>query len=184
MRKGQLNLFLRISLAHHPLCWHYRLHTIRFRGISLCLGCTGFYIGVLIGSLIVLLKGVVHLDWFGLVIVATIMASPTILRLMNIPFFKSQDKLPRFIFRWLLGIGVIIGLVSIIKAPNVFIGLGQLILGAGLYLGISLNRIRSKDLWNGCQDCTFTISPDCPGLSPYYFRKDSTTNYQVKDQYN
>lgn len=173
MKKERLMGFVKLSLAHHPLCWHFRSHTFYIGGIALCLGCTGFYSGVLVGTLIVIIGRVFQLDWFTLVGIATAIFLPTIFRLMKIPFFSSEKKGIKFLFRWLLGIGIAIGLVSIVKAPHVLIGLIQFILGFGLYLGIGLNRIRSKDMWIECQDCTDVMSINCPGFSPFHLGKDS-----------
>ncbi len=173
MRKERFKGFVKISLAHHPLCWHFNPHTLRIDGVILCLGCTGFYSGVFIGALIIIFGRIFQLDWLILTFIATIMALPTIFRLFKFPFFASKNKRPRFLFRWLLGIGVAIGLVSIFKAPHVLIGLIQFILGFGLYLGIGLNRIRSKDMWVECQACTYTRSIDCPGFSAFHLGNDS-----------
>ncbi len=171
MNKERFIGLLKFSIAHHPVCWHYRLHTLHIGSFTLCLGCTGFYGGVFLGAVMFIFRNVVQLDWFGLVIIASSLAVPTILRLMNLPFFNSTRKYLRFLFRLLLGIGVAFGLASITKAPNVFIGFSQFILGVGLYLGIGYQRIRSKDMWTECQDCTFTMSFDCPGFAPFHLSK-------------
>ncbi|MFX1515449.1 MAG: hypothetical protein ACFFC6_04010 [Promethearchaeota archaeon] len=55
-----------------------------------------------------------------------------------------QKKSLRLLFRELLGFGVVIGMISIVKAPHILIGLFQFLLGVGLYLGIGINRIRMK----------------------------------------
>ncbi|UCG02167.1 MAG: DUF2085 domain-containing protein [Candidatus Heimdallarchaeota archaeon] len=164
---------MKLSLAHHPICGQFRSHTFSVGGLFLCLGCTGFYSGVLIGGLIILIVRAFQLDWFTLVCISAAMFLPTIFRLMKIPVFSSEDKYIRFLFRLLLGAGVAFGLTSIVKAPHVLIGLIQLILGVGLYLGIGINRIRSKNMWLECQDCTYTLSTECPGLTHFHLRKDS-----------
>ena len=171
MNKERFIGFLKLSFAHHPLCWQYRLHTLHIGRISLCLGCTGFYSGVFIGGLMFLFKDVAQLDWLVLVIITLVLASPTIVRLLNLPFFNTTKKQFRFLFRFLLGIGVSFGLASITKAPNVFIGFSQFALGVVLYLGIGYKRIRSKDMWTECHDCTFTMSFNCPGFSPFNLGK-------------
>ncbi|MFX1285796.1 MAG: DUF2085 domain-containing protein [Promethearchaeota archaeon] len=172
MRKEQFKGFVKLSLAHHPLCWQFKAHTIRIGGIVLCLGCTGFYSGILIGTFIVIFGRLFQFEWLVLVSIATILAFPTILRLLKIPFFASTNKILRLLYRWLLGIGVSIGLVSIFKAPHLIIGLIQFVLGFGLYLGIALNRMRSKEMWTECQDCSYSISLECPGFAPFYLRKE------------
>ncbi len=173
MKKERLKGFVKLTLAHHPLCWQFESHTFRVCGIILCLGCTGFYTGVLIGVLIIMIGRVFQLDWFTLVGIATVLLLPTIFQLIKIPFFSSEQKSFRFLFRWLLGIGVAIGLLSIVKAPHVLIGSIQFILGFGLYLGIGINRIRSKDMWIECQNCTYIMSTGCPGFAPFHLGTDS-----------
>ncbi len=181
MKKERFKGFVKLSLAHHPLCWQFRPHTIHIDGIVLCLGCTGFYSGILIGTLIIIFGSFFQFDWFSLVSIATIFALPTIFRLLKIPLFVSAKKSLRFLFRWLLGIGVSIGLISVIRAPNLVIGLVQFVLGFGLYLGIAFNRIRSKDMWTECQNCSHTMSLDCPGFAPFYPRNESRE--EIKNQY-
>lgn len=174
MKLERLKGFVKFSLAHHPVCEHFRSHTLQIGGIYLCLGCSGFYGGISIGILVIVIAwNLFRLEWLSLVVISTVMFLPTILRLMNIPFFSTTRKPLRLLFRLLLGFGVAIGLISIVIAPNVLIGLTQFLLGMGLYLGIGINRIRSKDMWLECQDCLHTISVNCPGFAPFYLGNDS-----------
>ena len=168
MKYERLKGIVKLSLAHHPICRHFRSHTLQIDGVFLCLGCTGFYSGIFIGILIIVLYGFFSINWFSSVIITTAMFSPTIFRLMKIPFFTTEKKSLRFLFRWLLGCGVAIGLVSIVNAPHVLIGVIQFSLGVGLYLGIGINRIRSRDMWFECQNCSYTPSTDCPGFSSFH----------------
>jgi hypothetical protein len=174
MKIERLKGFVKLSLAHHPLCEHFRSHTLQIGGINLCLGCSGFYGGILIGILVIVISwNLTRIEWFSLVVISTVMLLTTIFRLMNIPFFSTKRKSLRLLFRLLLGFGVAIGLVSLVIVPNVLIGLIQFLLGMGLYLGIGINRIRSKDMWIECQDCLHTISINCPGYTPFHLGKDS-----------
>ncbi|MHA1971776.1 MAG: hypothetical protein ACTSW1_02215 [Candidatus Hodarchaeales archaeon] len=170
MDKERFKGFLRLSLAHHPLCWHYRKHTVRVGNVSLCLGCTAFYSGIILSIILALTLRMNRMDWETLIAIATFLYLPTILRLVNTPLFNSDKRGPRFLYRLLLGVGVGIGIVSIMKAPNVFIGIVQIILGLGLYLGISLKRIFFKDFYKECEDCTFSPSSECPGFAPFHLR--------------
>ncbi|MHA1226743.1 MAG: hypothetical protein ACTSPV_08395 [Candidatus Hodarchaeales archaeon] len=170
MNKERFKGFLRLSLAHHPLCWHYRKHTIRIRNVSLCLGCTAFYSGVILSILLAWALQMYKIEWETLIAIATILYLPTILRLINIPLFNSDKRGLRFSYRMMLGVGVGVGVISILKAPNVFVGFIQIILGLGLYLGISLKRIIFKDFYRECEDCTFSPSSKCPGFAPFHLR--------------
>lgn len=183
MNRERFKGLIKLSLAHHPLCWHYRLHTIRFRNVSFCLGCTGFYSGIILGILFVYMSGIHRLNWGELVTIVTILFLPTILRLLNIEPFNSKQRKLRFIFRWLLGVGVAVGIFSIFNAPNQFIGFAQLVFGIGLYSMISYRRLKSGnsgDFWSECQDCSFTPSPECPGYSPFHLPRKSTNKEKIE----
>jgi len=184
MNRERFKGLIKLSLAHHPLCWHYRLHTIRFKNVAFCLGCTGFYSGIILGILFVFVSGIHRLLWEELVTIAAIMFLPTILRLLHIKPFNSEQRKFRFIFRWLLGVGVAVGIFSIFIAPNQFIGFTQLVLGIGLYSMISYRRLKSGEsgeFWSDCQDCSFAPSPECPGYSPFYLPRKSTSEVKVEN---
>ena len=170
--------FLHLSIAHHPLCWHFRNHTIRINNLHLCLGCTGFYSGFIIGFLIILFSSINQLAWEFLIFIGLVLYIPTILRLLNLPFFNSSRKDLRIFFRLLLGLGVTIGLVSIFKAPNYLLSGIQILLGIGLYFGIGIKRALSKDLWMECEECTFSPSPYCPGFIPFKLREEKVKEPQ------
>ena len=181
MKKERFMGFLKLSLAHHPICWHYRPHTIRIKNVAICLGCTGFYSGIIIGILFTFISGLYQLNWDLLVALAILMFLPTFLRLLKIKPFNSKQRVLRLIFRWLLGLGVALGLFSIFNAPNIIIGLLQVILGIGLYSAISYRRIKSGNFWSECQDCSFSPSPDCPGLSPFYLPKKPAGKEKIEN---
>ena len=129
------------------------------------------------------MSGIHRLNWEQLVAIATIMFLPTMLRLLKIKPFNSKQRKLRFIYRWLLGFGVAIGIFSIFKAPNQFIGFIQLALGIGLYSVISFKRIKSGnsgEFWSECQDCSFTPSPECPGYSPFYLPRKPTNKEKIE----
>ena len=184
MKREQFKGFIKLSLAHHPTCWHYRMHTIRIRNVSICLGCTGFYSGMITGILFTFIFGLNRFNWEVLVTIVTIMFIPTILRLLNLRPFNSEQRELRFIFRWLLGVGVAVGILSIFTAQNQVIGFIQLVLGVGLYSIISYRRIKSGNFWSECQDCSFHPSPDCPGFSPFYLPKKSVEREKMEHSEN
>ncbi|MFX1251044.1 MAG: hypothetical protein ACFFCZ_05510 [Promethearchaeota archaeon] len=99
------------------------------------------------------------------------MAMPTVFRLLSVPFFDTSKRPLRFVFRYLLGFGAVLGLLSLFKAPNALIGGVQIGLAIALYIAITVKRIKSKDAWEECQDCTFTRSLYCPGMEPFHIWK-------------
>jgi len=128
-------------------------------------------------------SGIYRLLWEELVIIATTLFIPTILRLLHIKPFNSKQRTLRFIFRWLLGIGVTVGIFSIFNSPNQYIGFIQLVLGIGLYSMITFRRLQSEhsgNYWFECQECSFTPSPECPGYSPFYMAKKSAKKVEVE----
>ncbi len=162
---------LHLSIAHHPLCWHYRNHLIRIKGIGFCLGCTGFYSGLVLGIMILFFSEIEKFGWSYLILIAMVLFVPTILRLVDLPLFNTNRKDLRLIYRILLGFGVAIGFISIFKAPNIIIGTSQFIIGMGLYLSIGLRRVLSKDSWKECEECGYSPSPYCPGFIPFNMKK-------------
>lgn len=169
MTKERLVGLLKLSLAHHPLCWQYRNHTIKIFNIKFCLGCTGFYSGLTIGGLFILFTSLFSpYSWTELVFLSTLLYLPTMLRLINLPFFNTSNKNLRLLFRFLLGFGVSTGLLSIFIANNLLIQITQFLLGIGLYAGLTIHRARNKDFFKECETCSFTRSPTCPGFKPFH----------------
>ena len=155
-----------LSFAHHPLCWHYRSHLITVWGIKLCLGCSGFYLGFIIGFFLLNLNKLTEIQWESFVILAFILYIPTILRLFNIPGFSTSLRFFRFLFRFLLGFGIAIGLISIFIAPNILLAAFQFIFGILLFIGIGIGRYLSFPM-KECGECSFIASKSCPGLEPF-----------------
>ena len=162
--------FLRYSLAHHPVCWQYRDHLIRVKGWHLCLGCTGFYSGFILGGIGIILGFLQNVDWEGLIILAIIFYLPTMLRLANMRGFNSSNRKLRITFRGSLGIGIVVGLYSIVIAPSFEIQLLQVLIGIVFYSVISYKRIKSGTAdWDTlCVTCTFTRNSSCPGMEPLF----------------
>ncbi|MFW9928829.1 MAG: hypothetical protein ACFFD1_05525 [Candidatus Thorarchaeota archaeon] len=173
--------FLKLTLAHHPLCFQYKSHVLRVGPVSLCLGCSGFYSGFFLSLILVFLGLFNRFSWEVLVIVSFVLYLPTILRIIKIPIFSSEKKTHRFIWRFLLGFGVGTGLLSITIAPNIFYQLIQLLLGFGLYIGLTLARIYDKDAWKECESCTFTRGRTCFGFKQFYFPDDIEVIYRPQE---
>lgn len=114
-----------------------------------------------------------NIKWPIMVFIASLLFIPSILRILSFPYFNSKNRLPRFFFRLLLGIGVTIGLVSITIAPDAIIAISQLGLGLGLYAAISVKRAMSKDAWTECSECTFIMTSTCPGFAPFNIKRSS-----------
>jgi len=110
------------------------------------------------------------LRWEELVFIAIILYLPTIFRLLRFPIFNTTQKGLRFLYRFLLGVGVAIGLISIFKVSNIFFGLLQFLFGVGLYAGIGLKRVFNKEVMSECNDCSFFPSWECPGFSPFHIK--------------
>ena len=160
---------LKLSLAHHPVCWQYRNHTIKIFKIKFCLGCTGFYSGFFLGSLIIFLTPFFSsFSWTELVLLSTFLYIPTMLRLIKLPLFKSSDKRLRILFRFLLGFGISTGLLSIFIANNLLIQIIQVFMGLGFYTGITIMRVIDKNAFKECETCTFIRSRRCPGFKPFH----------------
>lgn len=161
--------FLKLSLAHHPVCWQYRNHTIKIFNIKFCLGCTGFYSGFFVGSVLILLTSLFSsFSWSELVLISTLFYLPTMLRLISVPYFKTSNKELRLLFRFLLGVGIATGLLSIFIISNLLIQIIQVLMGFGLYAGITLKRVLDKDAFKECETCSFIRSRSCPGFKPFH----------------
>lgn len=167
---NRLKGFIRYSLAHHPICWQYRNHLIKFKGWYFCLGCTGFYSGFLAGIVLIFGGLFSKISWINLIFIAIIFWIPTILRLVNIKYFNTPKRSLRLIFRFLLGIGIALGIYSIFFAPTPLLQIIQILIGLLFYGIITVYRVRNgPQEWNRlCETCTFTRSKSCPGLSPLF----------------
>ncbi|MHA1989111.1 MAG: hypothetical protein ACW98D_21015 [Promethearchaeota archaeon] len=173
--------FLKLSLAHHPLCWQYRNHLIKIRSLAFCLGCSGFYSGFTLGLALILLGVLNSFLWLELVFVSSVFYLPTILRLLKTPGFISSKKKYRFVMRFLLGVGIGTGLFSIAIAPNIFIQIIQILMGLGLYTGISVVRIRDTQAWKECETCAHVRNRKCFGFRSFYEEDDKDLVYTIQD---
>jgi uncharacterized membrane protein len=160
----------RYLLAHHPICWQFREHLIRINGWNLCLGCTGFYSGFLLATIIILFGFLDSLSWMQLVILAIFFYLPTMLRLGNITLFNPSHRNIRISLRGLLGVGIAIGIFSIINAPSFELQIFQIILGSLFYGILTFKRYRTgpKEWDSLCETCTFTRNIKCPGMEPLF----------------
>jgi hypothetical protein len=75
--------------------------------------------------------------------------------------------------RFLLGLGIATGLLSILVASNVFFQIIQILLGLGLYMGITIARIKDPDAWKECESCSYTRNNTCFGFRQFYFSEES-----------
>lgn len=142
---------------------------IRVRSWSFCLGCTGFYSGLLVGIMVGFFVIPAPLDWSILIGIAVFLAMPSIARLIGMPPFSSSSRLPRFAFRVLLGCSVGLGIYSISIAPSIATKLIQVAIGIVVYLAIGFHRVRNAGAWNEiCDTCSFERSVHCPGMRPFH----------------
>jgi uncharacterized membrane protein len=162
--------FLRYSLAHHPVCWQYREHLLKVKGWSLCLGCTGFYSGLFLGGFVIFLGLLRDVDWLELIILAIILYLPTMLRLADVRGFNSSNRKLRISFRGLLGVGIAVGIYSILFAPSFEIQALQILIGMAFYTLITFQRIKNgTGKWDAlCDTCSFNRNANCPGMEPLF----------------
>jgi hypothetical protein len=114
-----------------------------------------------------------YFSWEGLLALSFFFYVPTMLRLLKIKYFNTTRKFSRFSMRFLLGLGIATGLLSILIAPNIFFQIIQILLGLGLYMGIAIARIKDPDAWKECETCTYTRSNLCFGFRQFYFPEES-----------
>ena len=141
---------------------------LRFGELYFCIGCTGMMIGFFFGIIVTLFGIWDTITWEALVILTFLFIVPTMLRAVGFPFFTTSKKKYRLLFRSLSAFGVIIGIVSILKAKSPFIKFGQIIAGISLYLILGYQRLKSQDSLAPCSRCVHEDDPSCPGLSPYF----------------
>ena len=162
MTRERLFGLMKLSLAHHPLCWQYRNHTLKIFNTKFCLGCTGFYLGFFFGSVIIFLSSIFsNYSWSELVLLSTVLYLPTIFRIIKLPLFNSNNKKLRFVFRFSLGFGITTGILSIFKTRDLIIQIIQITLGISLYIGLTIQRVLDKDAYKECETCSFTRSSSC-----------------------
>ena len=158
--------FIKMSLAHHPLCYFYRNDIIRlpfFRNYPLCLGCFGVYSGILL-MLLVLFLGFFHPNWNLAVILSLLFLVPTCIRFILI--IPKKMKMLRLLTRLLLGFAIGIGLYSLTIVPNILLLVLQLLLGIVIYILLAIQRTRNP--YPECLPCIYNPSKACPGLSPFF----------------
>jgi hypothetical protein len=83
--------------------------------------------------------------------------------------------------RFLLGVGIGTGLFSIAIAPNIFIQIIQILMGLGLYTGISVVRIRDTQAWKECETCAHVRNRKCFGFRSFYEEDDKDLVYTIQD---
>ena len=168
--------FFTLMLAHHPICWQYRNHVIRIYNIPVCLGCFGVYSGIITGIGLLWIGMFLGQTWIRLVTLAILLYTPTILRIVEFPFFTTSKKWIRFLFRYCLGLGIAIGLLSIYIASSIQIQVIQVLFGIILYIALNLQRVFNKDQWKECDCCSYYRSNNCPGFRSFFIpdKKEET----------
>jgi hypothetical protein len=58
----------------------------------------------------------------------------------------------------------------------------QILLGLGLYMGITIARIKDPDAWKECESCTYTRSSNCFGFKQFYFPEESEKIYLITEE--
>ncbi|HKZ41978.1 MAG TPA: hypothetical protein VJ044_13520 [Candidatus Hodarchaeales archaeon] len=102
--------------------------------------------------------------WETAALTALVLMLPTVVRL----FFDldSGRKWLRFASKLLLGLGVGLGIYSILLSTDILIQLFQLTFGIAVYAGIAYRK--SKNPYPECGPCSYNPSRVCPGIGPFY----------------
>jgi len=153
--------------AHHPTCEKYNNHIIWLFGRAFCIGCTLFYTGLFIGTVLFLALSRVRVrSWLEMGIIWTI---GLFLFLSFLPQLKIKEttkhaKVLKIILRFNLGFGSALLILSVmVKAPVDYIGIIIRFVSIGLYFGLYklFFYLRGKRKEDYCYDCPKGKYPFC-----------------------
>jgi hypothetical protein len=125
-------------LSHHPACEHYDNHVLTIFNRRVCLGCTATIIGILISLLIDLL---IVQSYFGIIntirfVLIPILFIPAIVQLR----VQLKPRWIKFMFRFLLGVGIYLGIQQMYLLENLVSRLLGIILMISFFFGYTLVR--------------------------------------------
>ena len=138
--------------AHHPDCYRYDHHLVRFRNTSLCLGCLGLWTGFILSFLLLFQNLWLSLNLWHNFLVGLILLIPTILQ----PYL--QKRLFKFPSRFLLGCAIWIVIVGTIMKNNWMSLEGG---GYALVIGLSFMKLK-KWILNYRNQNTKVPCTNCP----------------------
>jgi len=153
--------------AHHPTCEKYDHHIIWILGKAFCIGCTFFYSGFTISTILFLIFSRVRIrSWLEMGI---IWAIGMVLFLSFIPQLKLKERMKnhkwlKMVLRFNLGFGSSLLIFSImIKAPVDYIGIILRFAAVVLYYFIyrMFFKLRAKHKEEYCLECSKGKYPFC-----------------------
>lgn len=153
--------------SHHPTCDEYSHHIVRLFGNYFCLGCTFFYTGFFVSTILFLIFSRIRVrSWIEMGIIWGI---GFILFLSFLPQLKMKKILKRFkvvkmLFRFNLGFGSSLLILSVmVKAPADYIGIilrcASILLYYSMYRLFFKLRARHKEEY--CLNCSKGKYPFC-----------------------
>jgi len=166
--------------AHHPTCDKYSHHIIWLFGNAFCIGCTFFYTGFIISTILFLIfSRIIVRSWTEMGIIWGI---GFVLFLSFLPQLKMKRMMKRFkvlkiLFRFNLGFGSSLLILSVmVKAPVDYIGIIIRFVSVLLYFLIYklFFRLRARHKEEYCLNCPKGKYPFC---SHNYYQIFETINY-------
>ena len=153
--------------AHHPTCDEYSHHIVWMFGRAFCIGCTFFYSGFIISTILFLIFSRVRVrSWVEMAIIWGI---GFVLFLSFLPQLKMKKIMKRFkvlkmFFRFNLGFGSSLLIFSVmVKAPADYIGIILRFVSIVLYYLMYrlFFKLRAKHKEEYCLNCSKGKYPFC-----------------------
>ena len=146
--------------AHHPTCYRHNHHLFRAFGLELCLGCTGLFLGIIIGVGIYLTTDLLaSFNLISIWAIGIILYLPTLIQ-PNMQFWPYK-----LISRTLLGVAIFIMLSSLVLKIDWFsireVGIAILYLIIFDITRRSTLRYRHVNIDDPCIDCPHGMHPFC-----------------------
>jgi len=152
-----------INLAHHPTCEKYDNHIIRIFGRALCIGCTFFYTGFIISTIIFFSTANIFIrNWNISMIIWAI--GFVLFSLFLVQLQIKEIKILKIILRFCLGFGSSLMIFSIlVKIPFNWIGIVVRIIAVVFYYFLYklFFKLRKRKTDNYCIDCPKGKYPFC-----------------------
>lgn len=155
--------------AHHPGCKCFDAHVLRFKALTLCLGCTCLAVGAAIGTTTawaMYLAQAMPFGWLGtivFVISGVALYLPTLLQ----PF--HQHKPFKVLARTLLGVAIVLLWVGgFVLAPMDFLGVAARLAFMLVFIAVyrATLRQRAKYTPDPCRQCEPATFPFCKDNQP------------------
>ena len=147
-------------MAHHPDCERFEDHVVRIRGTRVCMGCLFTYPPAIVLVAAVLLLRPAFLPGYHVLFALTCLIF-CLLLLRKVLFKKPLEKSWGIFFRLIRGMGLGLGVVSILLAegkPRMLLAatLGVVLLSYSIYSGLKAMKV--------CKVCpSYEQFPYCTG---------------------